>query len=245
MKYLVVAAFLLSIPFATLVQAQTEPAVPLLSVGVRGGVGNLVMSDMNIAINEVNDVLLDQRYDELNTFGSGPMGGGELRIRILPYLALSMTIEYLFESSSVDLEVVGEEFRELEIYCSTVPITARALYVARSSKDPKMVYVLGGGFSYLMLGRLRTQSAETINVHFPSAEYRTADGDGYGFQFFGGAEYFFRPWLSVGGELLYRHSKIGELTYNDNAELVTMSGGEKMTLDFSGFNFLACIRFHL
>lgn len=244
MKYIVVAALLLAMPLAVRAQTETEPTIPFLSVGIRGGLGSYVMSDMNVAINEVNDQLLRDRYDELRTFSSGPLGGGELRVRVLPYLALSLSIDYLFESSKVDLEIVGEEFREVEIYGSTVPLTARVVYVAMNPGNPNLVYTVGGGLSYLWLGRLRTQSAEIIDTYFPSPFYRTADGDALGFQALGGVEYFFRPWLSVGGELLYRYAKISELTYNDNSQPVLMSNGEKISLDFSGFNIMACVRFH-
>ncbi|UCF79182.1 MAG: outer membrane beta-barrel protein [Candidatus Eiseniibacteriota bacterium] len=244
MRYIVVASLLLSIPFAVQAQAQTEPAIPFLSVGVRGGLGSYVMSDVNVVIQEMNDLLLAADFDELTRFGSGPLGGGELRLRLLPYLALSMTMDYLYQSSGVELMVVGEEFLEVELFGSTAPITARVLYVAQNSSNPKIVYTAGGGLSYLLLGRYREtypgeSSGSSLLVE------RTADGNALGFQATAGIEYFAKPWLSVGGELLYRYAKISELTYNDTAEPVLMSSGEKMSLDFSGFNFLACIRFHL
>ncbi|KPJ61355.1 MAG: hypothetical protein AMJ46_01210 [Latescibacteria bacterium DG_63] len=244
MKYIVIASLLLSMPFAVQAQAQTEPAIPFLSGGVRGGLGSYVMSDINVVIQEINDVLLAADFDELDRFGSGPLGGGELRLRLLPYLALSMTVDYLYQSSRVELMIVGGEFLEVELVGSATPITARVLYVAKNSSNPNLVYTAGGGISYLWLGRYK----ETYPGEGTGSQLllqRTADGDALGFQVLAGAEYFVRPWLSVGGELLYRYAKISEFTYNDNSEPVLMSNGESMSLDFSGFNVLACVRFHL
>jgi hypothetical protein len=248
MKHLVVALILLALTVGSRAQA-AEPAIPLVSIGGRGGFAGYVMSDMNVAISNVNDVLTDprNRFDELNKFGSGVTGGGDLRIRVLPHLALSFTIDYLYESAKVGLEVVGEEFREVDIHASTVPVTARVLYVVRNAERSGLVYTMGGGISYLWLGRLRTQSSESIAEIsiFPSAEYRTADGDGIGAQVMGGVDYFVKPWLSVGGELVYRYAKISELTYNDNGDTVVSADGNKLTLDFSGFNMLVCVRTHM
>jgi hypothetical protein len=248
MKHLAITLILLALTVGSRAQA-AEPAIPLVSIGGRGGFGSYVMSDMNVAISNVNDVLTDprNRFDELNKFGSGVIGGGDLRIRVLPNLALSLTIDYVYESSKVGLEVVGEEFQEVDIYACTAPLTARVLYVVRNSERSGLVYTMGGGISYLWLGRLRTQSSEgiaTISI-FPSAEYRTADGDGIGAQVSGGVDYFIKPWLSVGGELVYRYAKISELTYNDNGDTVVLANGNKLSLDFSGFNMLACVRTHV
>ncbi|MCX5800504.1 MAG: hypothetical protein NTX17_03875 [Candidatus Eisenbacteria bacterium] len=245
MKYVVAASLLFSMLLSCQALAVAESVIPPISIGIRGGFSTYTMSDMNVAVNEVNDVLAPRNFDELNDFGSGPSGGGELRIRALPNIALSATIEYLYESTKVGLEIVGETFRELEIHASTVPVTGRVLYVVSNAKNPKLVYTVGAGISYLWLGRLKTESAETIPVYFPSPYLRTADGDGIGLQASGGVEYFVRPWVSVGGELLYRHAKISELTYNDNGAPVLMSNGQKMSLDFSGICFNSCIRFHL
>jgi opacity protein-like surface antigen len=244
MKYAVIASLLLSIPFAVQAQAQTEPAIPFVSVGVRGGLGSYVMNDMNVIIQDINDLLLAQRFDELKRVGSGPLGGGELRLRMLPYLALSMTTDYLYQASKVELMIVGEEFLEVELVGSITPITARVLYIAKNAKNPNIVYNAGAGISYLWLGRYK----ET----YPSDDgtgslltVRTADGNAMGFELTAGAEYFVKPWLSVGGELLYRYAKISEFIYNDNSEPVLMANGKDMSLDFSGFNVLACVRFHL
>jgi|GEM_PF-3172234 len=245
MRYVVVALLLLSTLCGFQALATAQSTIPLISVGVRGGLSSYVMSDVNVAINSVNDVLLAERFDELNEFGSGPMGGGEIRIRVRPDIALSVTAEYLYESSKVGLEIVGQQFRELEIRASTVPITARVLYVASNAKNPKIVYTLGGGISYLWLGRLKTQSSPTIEVYFPSSYLRTADGSGVGFEAAGGAEYFVRSRLSVGAELLYRYAKISELTYNDTGGPVLNESLKEINLDFSGISFNACIRFHL
>lgn len=248
MRYLAVGFLFLAMICGFQALAAAQQAIPFVSVGFRGGLSSYVMSDVNVAINSVNDVLLAQRFDELNEFGSGPMGGGELRVRVRPHIAASVTIEYLYETSKVGLEIVGQQFRELEIHASTVPITARVLYVASNAKNPKIVYTLGGGLSYLSLGRLKTQSSPTINPTnqlFPSSELRTADGTGVGFQAAGGAEYFVRPRLSVGAELLYRYAKITNLTYNDNGDRVLNDAGKKIDLDFSGISFSACIRLHL
>jgi hypothetical protein len=237
MKYVVVASLLLSTLVFFHALAEAQPAIPLISVGIRGGLSTYAMSDMNVVINEINDLLLALRFDELKTFGSGPNGGGELRIRIRPHIALSATAEYLYQSAGVDLERVGEQFQRVELHASTVPITGRVLYVVSNAKNPKLVYTMGGGISYLWLGRLKTG--------IPSPYYRTADGNGIGLQALGGVEYFVRPWASVGGELLYRHAKISELTYNDDGSPVLMSNGQKMRMDFSGVCFNACVRFHL
>ncbi len=244
MKYVVIASLLLSILFAAHAGAQSEPAIPLVSVGVRGGLGSYVLNDMNVLIQDINDLLLAARFDELKRVGSGPLGGGELRVRVRPYLALSMTTDYLYQASKVELMIVGEEFLEVELVGSMTPITARVLYVAKNSDNPNIVYNAGAGVSYLWLGRYR----ETYPAEEPGGELltvRTADGDGIGFELTAGAEYFFRPWLSVGGELLYRYAKISKFSYNDNAEPVLMNNGRDMSLDFSGFNVLACVRFHL
>jgi hypothetical protein len=237
MKYVVVASLLLSMLFVFQALAGAEPVIPLVSVGIRGGLGTYAMSDMNVTINEINDILAAAHFDELRTFGSGPNGGGELRIRILPHLALSASAEYLYESSSVDLERVGQQFERVELHASTVPITGRVLYVTSSPKNSRIVYTMGGGISYLWLCRLKTG--------IPSPYYRTADGNGFGFQAVSGVEYFALPWISVGGELMYRYANISELTYNDNGAPVLLSNGQKMSLDFSGINLTACIRFHL
>ncbi len=240
-------ALLVLILFAPAAARAAEGTIPLLSLGVRGGMSSYVMGDMNVGVNEVNDILTDprNRFDELGKFGNGPVGGAELRVRILPYLALSVTTEYLFESSKVGLEVVGEQFREIDIHASTVPVTARVLYVVRNATKPKLFYTMGVGVSYLALGRLRTDSAPIIDLNFPRVEYATADGNGIGVQFLGGAEYFVKPWLSVGGELMYRYAKISELTYNDNGQTVVMNDGGRLSIDFSGFNVSACFRAHL
>ena len=237
MRYVVAASLLFSMLLVFQASAEAQPAIPLISVGIRGGVSTYAMSDMNVIINEINDVLVAARFDELKTLGSGPSGGGELRIRIHPHLALSATAEYLYQSASVDLERVGEQFQRVELHASTVPITGRVLYVVSNAKNPKLVYTMGCGVSYLWLGRLK--------MGVPSPYYRTADGDGIGLQALGGVEYFVRPWASVGGELLYRHANISELTYNDDGTPVLMSNGQKMRMDFSGICFNACIRFHL
>jgi len=240
-------AFLVLAMFAPAAARAAEGTIPLVSLGVRGGMGSYVMGDMNVAVNEVNDILTDPRYrfDELEKFGNGPSGGAELRVRILPYLALSVTADYLFESSKVGLEVVGEEFKEIDVHASTVPVTVRVLYVVRNATKPKLFYTMGAGVSYLTLGRLRTESAPIIDLDFPRVEYATADGDGIGMQILGGAEYFVRPWLSVGGELLYRYARISELTYTNNGPPVLMNDGGKLSVDFSGFNVSACFRAHL
>jgi hypothetical protein len=238
MKYAVVASLLLTMLFVLQASAVAQPVIPLISAGIRGGVGTYAMSDVNVIINEINDVLVAARFDELGTFGTGANGGGELRVRIRPHLALSATAEYLYQSAGVDLERVGEQFQRVELHASTVPITGRVLYVVSNAKNPKLVYTMGGGISYLWLCRLKTG--------IPSPSYvRTADGSGLGVQAVGGLEYFVLPWISVGGELLYRYAKISELTYNDNGEPVLMSNGQKLGLDFSGVNFSACVRFHL
>ncbi len=240
-------ALLVLVLFAPATARAAEGTIPLLSLGVRGGMGSYVMSDMNVGVNEVNDILSDprNRFDELEKFGNGPIGGAELRVRVLPYLALSVTTEYLFESSKVGLEVVGEEFREIDLHASTMPVTVRVMYVVRNATKPKLFYTMGAGVSYLTFGRLRTESAPIIDLGFPRVEYATADGSGVGAQFLGGAEYFVRPWLSVGGELLYRYAKISEMTYNDNDQTVLMNDGGKLSVDFSGFNVSACFRAHL
>lgn len=233
--------------FAPTVALAAEGTIPLLSLGLRGGMGSYTMGDMNVEVNEINDVLSDprNRFDELSTFGNGPIGSGELRVRILPYLAVSVTAEYLFESSKVGLEVVGERFREINIHASTMPVTFRVLYVVRNATKPKLFYTMGAGISYLTLGRLRTESAPIIDMNFPRVEYATADGSAVGMQALGGAEYFVKPWLSVGGEVLYRYAKISELTYNDNNQTVLMNDGRKLSVDFSGFSVSACFRAHL
>ncbi len=246
MKYSAVAVALLALVLATGARAE-GPGVPLLSFGIRGGVGTYVMSDMNVAINDVNDIVTDPNnfYGEVALFGSGPIGGGEVRVRVLPQVAASVTVDYLFEASSLGLEAVGQEFEEIDLHASTVPITLRVLYVARNENRPNLVYTAGGGVSYLWLGRLRTQSSQIVNVPFPETDYRTADGSGVGAQVVAGAEYFVRPWVSVGGELFYRYAKISELKYTHNDQPVRMSNGEKLSLDFSGFNASVCIRTHL
>jgi len=238
MKHVVVASLLLTMLFVFQAPAVAQPVIPLISAGIRGGVGTYAMNDMNVIINELNDELVAARFDELKTFGSGAIGGGELRIRIRPHLALSATAEYLYQSASVDLERVGEQFMRVELHASTVPITGRVLYVVSNPKNPKLVYTMGAGISYLWLCRLKTG--------IPSPQYvRTADGSGLGVQAVGGLEYFVLPWISVGGELLYRYAKISELTYNDNGAPVLLSNGQKLGLDFSGVSFSACVRFHL
>jgi len=226
--------------------AEAQPAVPLISIGIRGGLSTYAMSDMNVAINDVNDALDAQRFDELKDFGSGPTGGGELRVRVRHNIAVSLTVDYLYETSKVGLEVVGQQFRELEIHASTMPITARLLYVTSNPKNSKLVYSMGGGISYLALGRLKTQSSEIIvpSEHFPSPFLRTADGKGMGFQALAGVEYFVRPWFSVGGELSYRRAKISEISYNDNGAPVLV-GDQEISMDFSGVCFNSCLRFHL
>jgi len=248
MKRCAIALLVLAMSmFAPAAARAAEGTIPLLSLGLRGGMGSYTMGDINVEVNEINDILSDprNRFDELDKFGSGPIGGGELRVRVLPYLAVSLMTEYLFESSKVGLEVVGEEFREINIHASTMPVTLRVMYVVRNATKPKLFYTMGGGVSYLTLGRLRTESAPIIDLDFPRVEYATADGDGIGMQLFGGAEYFVRPWLSVGGEVLYRYARISELTYNDNDQTVLMNDGGKLSVDFSGFNVSACFRAHL
>jgi hypothetical protein len=242
MKHVVVASLLLTMLFVFQAPAVAQPVIPLISAGIRGGVGTYAMNDMNVIINEENDVLVAWRFDELKTFGSGAIGGGELRIRIRPHLALSATAEYLYQSASVDLERVGEQFLRAELHASTVPITGRVLYVVSNPKNPKLVYTMGGGVSYLWLCRLKTaRPSQPYSLLYP----RTADGSGLGVQAVGGLEYFVLPWISVGGELLYRYAKISDLTYNDNGAPVLMSNGQKLGLDFSGVSFSACVRFHL
>ncbi|MFH0778337.1 MAG: hypothetical protein V2A71_06860 [Candidatus Eisenbacteria bacterium] len=242
MKYVAVALVLLSMPIAFQAQAETEQSVPPISIGVRGGFGSYVMSDANVLISDLNDLLVALRFDELSSFAGGPTGGAELRVRITPHIAASLTMDFLYEGSKVGLEVVGEEFKEVELWGSTVPITARVLYVAANPKNRKLVYSAGGGISYLWLGRLKAQAAEIIPFTYPY--YRTGDGDGIGFQASGGIEYFAKPWLSVGGELGYRYAKISEIKMNDTGEVALTMNGDKMSLDFSGFGVVACIRFH-
>ncbi|MBN1505043.1 MAG: outer membrane beta-barrel protein [Candidatus Eisenbacteria bacterium] len=240
---LVLATFM----FAPAAARAAEGTIPLVSFGLRGGMASYTMGDMNVEVNDINDILTDprNRFDELEKFGSGPVGGAELRVRVLPYLAVAVTTEYLFESSKVGLEVVGEEFREIDIHASTVPVTLRVMYVVRNATRPKLFYTMGAGVSYLTLGRLRSESAPIIDLDFPRVEYATADADGMGMQLFAGAEYFVKPWLSVGGELLYRYAKLSELTYNDNDQPVLMNDGSELAVDFSGFNVAACFRAHL
>jgi len=245
MKRCAIALLVLAL-FAPAAARAAEGTIPMLSLGLRGGMGSYTMGNMNVEVNEINDILTDprNRFDEMDKFGSGPIGGGELRVRILPYLALSVTAEYLYEGSKVGLEVVGEQFREINVHASTVPVTVRVLYVVRNATKPKLFYTMGAGVSYLTLGRLRTESAPIIDLDFPRVEYATADGDGIGMQLIGGAEYFVKPWLSVGGEVLYRYAKLSELTYNDNGQTVLMNDGGKLSVDFSGFNVSACFRAH-
>jgi opacity protein-like surface antigen len=241
MKYVVVASLLLTMLFVLQALAVAQPVIPLISASIRGGVGTYAMSDINVGINETNDGLLAARFDELKTFGSGPNAGGELRVLIRPHLALSATAEYLYQSAGVDLERVGEKFMRVEVHASTVPITGRVLYVVSNSKNPKLVYTMGGGISYLWLGRLKFGVPDLLY----GTIYRTADGSGLGFQAVGGVEYFVLPWVSVGGELQYRYAKISELTDNFDGTPWLMSNGQKLTMDFSGVNFSACVRFHL